>query len=250
MKPLLVQLGSPLIIVLAGFLMSARASQAGSVTYTYTGTTFLYLESCDTCLGGQPVTTTDRVFAYFVLDQPLAANFHGLVIPTNWAMSDGHSTLSPVNAILWPDGQPGKLGTVIVSTDQLGAITMWQMFAGTPADVSRDLSGCQAGTATCIGILTDFNATGDCCPPTIVDYSFYYPFGGAATSLTFTDGVPGSWACSPVSDCIPPPPIPEPSSLLLLGIGVAAVGALRRVRFNGRLPGGVGVYAREAQRQA
>jgi hypothetical protein len=206
------------LVIFAGFLMSASASHATPIEYTYAGTTLLYVKSCPTCLGGQPVTTTDHISAFFIVDNPLTANFQGLVSPTDWAISDGHSTLTPADAILTPTGN-SSFGSVQVVTDGLGAIIYWQMVAGTPATIANDVSACEAGTATCIGMQTLFNfVNGDCC---IFDDSFYYPLGGATTSLTELDGVAGTWTAQAV---------PESSSFRLFGIGVVAVDALRRLR--------------------
>ena len=177
------------LIILAGSVIAPSASNAAPVIYTYTGSTFAYLESCGTCIGGQPVTTVDHVSAYFELANPLGANFDGFVTPTDWAISDGISTLSVANAILTPTGN-SSFGQVYVATDSLGAIHYWQMFAGTQADISNGgASDCLAGTATCIGVLTALSdLAGACCALVVEDYSFYYPFGGAEVDGTAVGG--------------------------------------------------------------
>jgi hypothetical protein len=207
------------LIVLAGSLILASISPAAPVQYTYTGTNFLYIESCPTCIGGQPVTTADHVSAYFVLYSPLGGNFSGDVTPMDWVISDGFSLFSSANAILTPTGN-SNFGQVYVETNSLGAIARWRMNAETPADVGGNFSACQPGGARCIAIGTFFFFADANSPLTSFDSSFYYPFGGATTSVTDRDGVPGSWTLS----------TPELPPLLFLGAGIAVVSGLRVLR--------------------
>jgi len=198
---------------------------ADSVTYTYTGTNFRTI-TCNVPPGcsNPPVSTSNAVTAFFTLDSPLGP-FFGPVTPTNWAMSDGLTTLSPANAVLQFGGFPILYsGQLFLDLDAAGNILHWEMAAKTPAAASLNTAACLAGTETCISIVTFHEVFGD--PNTITeDTSFYYPYGGGSTSTsTSADGVPGSWTRSTTTT------VAEPFSLVLLVTSLAGVFAGKAIR--------------------
>jgi hypothetical protein len=205
-------------------VMMSVTCYAASVTYTYTGTNFLYIESCSTCIGNPPVTTANRITAFFTLSDPLPANGGGGFAPIDWAMSDGVTTLNAANSVLGSGLAPSSHGFMLAETNSVGSITLWRMSAGTPANVENDTAACLAGTRVCIGMFTAGNLPGG--NTTInEDFVFYYPFGGANTShlADQSDGIRGSWICSPISACSQTSPVPEVPSLVLVGVGLAGL---------------------------
>ena len=180
--------------VLAAVLV-LLASGTQATTYTYTGVNF------DAASG--PYTTAMSVSGSITLASPLAPNLVGadlLASLESWSFSNGVQTYS--------SAAPPLFQQVLVSTDANGAIADWS--------VGFNISGSQEAVISC-GSLGPAPALGTC----FSNGSFLpgYDFGGAAFGVSASAPIPGSWAL-----------VPEPSTALLLGLGLTGLAAKGRRR--------------------
>ena len=184
-------------IVAAVFVILLFSSSAWALAvYTYRGNLF------ETANG--PYTTNDRVTATLTLRDPLPPNTP-LTVVTNFpgytlAMRDGVQAL-------FDDSGPGG---ALLQTDALARIQRWDVGTGLITPQGFD------------GIDTR-NRNNNL----MLDRGFMGLGGSGTTTRGDNQDNPGTWTCFP---CFPSSPIPEPSTMSLLGAGLAAGLAAWRCR--------------------
>ena len=173
---------------LAAFVLSLPL-MASSV-YTYTGNDFT---SATTLL----YSTSDSVSGSFTVASPLAANLvaggSGDITPLSYSFTDGVQTFTNASP-------PNDAVDFEFSTDPTGAITRWFVFL--------EGGGAQDNTIATMSL-----GAGNIADHGDMDFD---QFGGQ----NLNDA--GTWSPSGASS------VPEPGSLMLLGAGLATVGAVRR----------------------
>ena len=137
-----------------------------------------------------PYTTSDFVSGYFTLTSPLPVNMaESAITPVSYSFTDGVQTFSSAS--------PPPEVTFNIGTDASGNIDQWviQLDSGPP---SNDI------------VSTSSNA------------SDFGELGIAALGENFGDS--GTWVTSGGGGS----PTPEPGNVALVGLGLAAIGVVRR----------------------
>lgn len=171
--------------------------------YSYTGNPFTSFSGTDSCSGG---VGQSSISGLILLANPLAANLNFFSItPLEFSFTDGSTTIT--NLTVDPNGEIFE-----VSTGSNGAIDGWFItFNNAPIPPVYGFEY--------TGFCTSTLSSGGCYAESAGDYTnigVEY-VGGTPGIATNTD--PGSWTATYV---------PEPSSLLLIVSGLAALGVTRR----------------------
>lgn len=181
----------PGLVMLCGLACLAPLLQAGSITYTYTGNPYTFLDGfvCTQPLCGIQGSLT--------LAAPLAANLsHALVSPSSFNFTDGADTYTQDN-VLTP--------TFSFTTDAAANIIGWSIIVQTPTTWTHTFAGPGFAYAE---DTTQVTYAG------IVPYVYYNPGTWTSSGMTSETPEPGTWALL--------------GSGVLVLLGMAAVSERRR----------------------
>jgi hypothetical protein len=191
---------SSTVAMVIGLAVSLSAPAGAVAIYTYTGNTFESVGRWPM----PPYTTTDRVTATMTLTGPLGPDLSGFDATPNLvalSMSDGHQTLDLTNP---GPGVPAIIATFF--TDAAGNITGWIARVGTFITVgpTKDVLFFGISTQSFPGSQI-IDTVAQTVPPFTSDLD------------AFVQNDPGVWTL-----------IPEPGTVTLLALGLAAMAGVRR----------------------
>jgi hypothetical protein len=185
---------APLAAAALLFTVASATPAHASVIYTYTGNPFNVLQ-------GNSYSAQDGVAGVMELGTTLGANLSSTSLtPLTFSFSDGVKTITQANA---------SSASFVVSTDGLGNITTWEISLAIPFGVGGP--PVVITTTNTAQMVLDRGEDNECF--------------GFLCGLTFGEvrNAPGGWEPKV-------PPVPEPSSMLLIGAALAGFTARRRLR--------------------
>lgn len=199
----------------------APPSAKATAVYTYTGNPF------DAFIDQDPPTGaydgTQRFTIVLTFDRPLAPNGDWRTDPAgvqllDWSFSDGRVTLTPAS----PAVTFGFFGSGGLQTDALGRIVTWGLLAYQNPSAGAWATG-ELGARSFISVdyfvdgKVDLAERFECVRTTVS--------GGCTGASAFDTGfvldAPGTWTLSRAGEA------PEPGTLALIGLGLAAARSLR-----------------------
>ncbi|WP_291987511.1 PEP-CTERM sorting domain-containing protein [Luteitalea sp.] len=201
--------GAPLALVVT--LLTAAPAHASAI-YAYTGNPFTSVGLAGPTAPADPYTTADRVTGFIELASPLPAGLSPLtpLAPVAFSFFDGVNTITEANA---------TFASFEVETNNVGAIVNWLVRVSANAAVVGGGTRQSILTYNSVALVQDGALDGRCGPDSLVGGCALY--GDPSYSQTASNaGAPGVWALRTS--------VPEPSSMLLIGVALAGVAARRR----------------------
>lgn len=207
-------------LALAITLLSTAPAEA-SYIYSYTGQVYQSRGLSGPTAPADVYTLFDRVTGQFELAAPIAANLTALtaITPLSFSFSDGVNTFTHLTA---------TFAFLSVRTDAAGAISQWEIGFG-----RNNLPG-GGGSMRTLATLNVIDQNG---ASTVYDYAqdrLCGPTSSPNICALFGDPFyeqsaqnsrrPGTWTVRETA------PVPEPSSMALLGLAFAGLAARRRAR--------------------
>lgn len=205
---------APLALVVLSLLVTAAPARASAI-YAYTGNPFTSVTLAGPTAPADPYTTADRVTGFIELASPLAADLSPLtaLAPVSFSFFDGVNTITDANA---------TFTSFEVETNNVGTIVNWLVRVSANAAAVGGGTRQSIATYNSVGsdpLVQDFGLDGRCGPESSLGGCALYG-DPSYTQIANNAGTPGAWTLRT--------PVPEPSSMLLIGVALAGFAARRR----------------------